>query len=152
MGQKMAYKGFFKPRNREKYKGDPTKIIYRSGWELKLMQYLDHHSDVVEWQSEGVAIPYRSVIDNRMHRYFPDFIVKFRDAQGKEKTVMIEVKPHGQTQPPKPVKNKKTKKYINEVITYGVNLSKWQAAEKYCKDRNWEFTLMTEEHEPSWKM
>ncbi|NDB85179.1 MAG: head completion protein, partial [Alphaproteobacteria bacterium] len=30
----MAYKGKFNPKNPNKYKGDPTNIIYRSRWEL----------------------------------------------------------------------------------------------------------------------
>ena len=37
----MAYKGYFKPINSFKYLGNPTNIIYRSLWEMKLMAYLD---------------------------------------------------------------------------------------------------------------
>ena len=68
-------KGYFKPQNPQKYKGDPTNIVYRSGWELKLMLYLDKHEEVISWASEEVIIPYRSPIDNRIHRYYPDCIV-----------------------------------------------------------------------------
>jgi hypothetical protein len=70
------YQGRFKPKNPKKYMGDPTNIIYRSGWEFKLMRYLDVHPDVIEWGSEELIVPYRSPIDGRMHRYFPDFLVK----------------------------------------------------------------------------
>ena len=63
-----TYKGFFKPKNPQKYRGDPTNIIYRSGWELKLMLYLDEHKDVVNWGSEELIIPYRSPIDGKVHR------------------------------------------------------------------------------------
>lgn len=137
------YKGFFKPKNPEKYKGDPTNIVYRSSWELKLMSWLDSHPDVLQWGSEELAIPYVSPIDNRIHRYFPDFFVKKRGAGGEIETLLIEVKPHNQTRPPS-VQTKKTKKYINEVYTWGINSSKWKAANEFCKDRMWKFVIMTE--------
>ena len=70
------YQGRFKPDNPQKYKGDASNIIYRSGWELKLMRYLDKHPHVTRWNSEEIIIPYRSPIDGKMHRYFPDFYVE----------------------------------------------------------------------------
>lgn len=139
-----SYKGFFRPRNPKKYKGDPTNIIYRSGWEAKFMSYLDNHPDVLEWSSEEVAIPYLSPIDGKYHRYFPDFIVKRKDVHGKIETIMVEIKPKKQTVPPTR-KSRITKKYIMEVQTWGINSSKWEAAEKYCKSRNWKFMKLTED-------
>ena len=136
-------KGFFKPQNPAKYKGNPTSIVYRSSWELKFMSYLDKHDDVLLWESEEMFIPYRSPVDNRIHRYFPDFIVKKRDKDGLVKTVMIEVKPESQTRPPKKPA-KMTKRYINEVYTWGVNEAKWKAANEYCLDRGWSFHVFTE--------
>tara|TARA_R100000081_G_scaffold91914_1_gene71555 strand:+ start:1281 stop:1724 length:444 start_codon:yes stop_codon:yes gene_type:complete len=142
----MSYKGKYRPKHPNKYNGDPTNIIYRSSWELKLMVYLDEHKDIVQWSSEEFCVPYRSPIDGRMHRYFPDFWIK-RRAGG---CVLIEVKPHKQTMPPD-IKNKnKTKsgrisrRYLNEVKTWGINEAKWKAAEEYCKDRGWKFKIMTE--------
>ena len=139
----MSYQGIFRPRNPQKYKGNPSNIIYRSLWELKLMRYLDDHPDVLGWGSEEIVIPYRSPIDGKLHRYFPDFIVKKRNKDGTTSTVIIEVKPRAQTIEPK-VQKKATKRYINEVMTWGVNQAKWKAAENFCKDRNWRFQLMTE--------
>ena len=103
----MAYKGRFVPKAPEKYKGDPTRIIYRSLWELKLMKYLDSHNDVLYWASEEFSIPYRSPIDGRMHRYFMDVKVKFKNG----KTILVEIKPESQTQPPKQPKRKSQKTY-----------------------------------------
>jgi hypothetical protein len=136
-------KGFFKPQNPAKYKGDPTGIVYRSSWELKFMSYLDKHDDVIVWQSEELFIPYRSPVDNKIHRYFPDFVVKKRDKDGTVKTVMIEVKPEAQTKPPKKP-SKVSKRYINEVYTWGVNEAKWKAANEFCMDRGWSFHVFTE--------
>ena len=142
----MAYKGIFRPKNPKKYKGDPSNIVYRSRWELLLMTRLDAHPDVLEWSSEEMCIPYRSPIDNRIHRYFPDFIVKKKNASdGKIETVMIEVKPKAQTKPPA-VQQKPTRRYINEVHTWGINSAKWKAAEEYCKDRGWKFQIFHEDH------
>lgn len=139
----MSNKGFFSPKNPQKYKGNPTNIVYRSGWELKLMIYLDDHPDVIEWASEEFAIPYISPIDGRKHRYFPDFWVKKRNRDGVIEVVVIEVKPKSQSVPPKK-QTKKTKKYINEVVTWGINQAKWDAAEKFCRSRQWKFVKMTE--------
>lgn len=138
----MSYKGIFRPTNPSKYKGDPNNVIYRSSWELKLMIYLDRHPEVVQWSSEEIVIPYRSPIDGRLHRYFPDFYVK-KQVNGKVETLLIEVKPKVQTKPPA-VQKKRTKKYINEVMTWGVNEAKWKAAKNFCEDRDWKFVLMTE--------
>lgn len=139
----MSYKGYFKPRNPSKYSGDPTNIIYRSSWEAKLMKYLDDHPDVIKWSSEEICIPYRSPIDNKIHRYFPDFLVKKRNTSGIIETLMIEVKPKSQTKPPK-IQKKATKRYVNEVYTWGINSAKWKAANEFCESRKWKFIIMTE--------
>lgn len=138
-----SYQGYFKPKNPQKYKGDPTNIVYRSSWELKLMTYLDLHKDIVTWGSEELFIPYRSPIDNKIHRYFPDFIVTKINKEGKKETALIEVKPAAQTKPPKK-QEKVTRKYITEVTTWGINEAKWKAANEYCKDRGWSFHIFSE--------
>jgi hypothetical protein len=139
----MAYSGRFSPKNPKKYRGDPTNIIFRSLWELRVMKYLDENVNIIEWCSEEIAIPYISPVDNRRHRYFPDFIVRVRSSDGNIKTLMLEVKPKQQTQEPK-VQKKKTRKYLTEVMTWGVNQAKWAAAREYCLDKGWSFMLITE--------
>jgi len=139
----MSYKGYFKPKNPSKYLGDPTGIIYRSLWELKFMQYLDTHPNIVNWASEEFCIPYISPIDNKIHRYFPDFYVKKMTKEGNLETMVVEIKPKSQSVAPEP-KNTRTRKYIREVMTWGVNSAKWKAAEEYCKDRKWKFVVLTE--------
>jgi hypothetical protein len=139
----MSYKGLFKPTNPAKYRGDPTRIVYRSSWELKFMNYLDSHKDVIQWSSEELFVPYRSPIDNKFHRYFPDFIVRKKNLNGLVETVMVEVKPFKETQPPKK-QNKPSKKYLKEVYTWGINNAKWEAAREFCNERKWKFIIMTE--------
>ena len=133
-------KGYYKPKNPQKYKGDPTNIIYRSWWECLYMMRLDSDPEVIWWQSEETIIPYRSPIDQKIHRYFVDFTVKY-----KSKTELIEIKPFKQTQPPVITEGKKkSRKYLNEVMTWGVNSAKWKAAQEYCKDRGYIFKILTE--------
>jgi len=140
----MSYKGYFKPKNPGKYRGNPTNIIYRSLWELKLMMYLDSHKDVLEWASEEMCIPYRSPVDGKIHRYFPDFYVKKTDKTGTQQ-ILIEVKPLLQTKPPVLQEGAKSnRRFINELKTYGINTSKWKAAQEFCKSRGWKFMVMTE--------
>lgn len=140
----MSYKGVFKPKFSNKYLGDSTNIIYRSLWELKLMMYLDRHPDIINWASEEISIPYVSPVDRRKHRYFVDFYVK-RKVNGKIKESLIEIKPMIQTKPPKIDRTKKvTARLINEVKTWSVNQAKWSAAREFCKDRGWDFLIMTE--------
>lgn len=138
------YKGKFTPKNPKKYMGDPTNIIYRSLWELKFFKYLDETEHVIAWSSEEMYIPYISPVDNRMHRYFPDVVMKAKQKDNTIKTFIIEIKPKAQTKEPE-VQKRKTKKYITEVVTWGVNQAKWKAAEEYCADRKWVFKIITED-------
>jgi hypothetical protein len=135
-------KGFFKPKNPNKYNGDSTNIIYRSSWELKVMKWLDEHPKVIWWSSEELVIPYRSPVDNRMHRYFPDFIAKMRQKDGLVMTYVIEIKPDSQTK--MPTQKRKTKRYLQEAATYAVNQEKWRAADIFCQEHGWKFLVLTE--------
>lgn len=141
-GFKLAYKGKFRPNHPEKYDGDPTNIVYRSGLELRFMQYLDSNSGVLKWQSEEFFIPYFDPSTSKWRRYFVDFLVVVKQGDGTL-TQLVEIKPDSQTRPPK-VPAKKTRRFINEMLTYGTNQAKWLAAEEYCKDRNWKFKIITD--------
>ena len=109
------------------------------------MNYCDLTESVSEWQSEEFWIPYRSPKDNRVHRYFPDFFIKYRDGNGKRRSVVIEVKPKKETKMPPTNPKKRTKSWAYSVKTWAVNQAKWKAATEYCKDRNYEFKIMTED-------
>jgi hypothetical protein len=132
--------GFYIPRNPEKYRGDPTKIIYRSSWEYRVCARFDISKNVVEWASEEFFIPYYDPSRKRNRRYFPDFWYKTADGQ----IVVVEVKPYKETQPPVPSKRKKPQTMINESTTYATNLAKWDAARAFCEKRGWKFEFVTE--------
>ena len=139
----MSYKGKYRPNNPLKYRGDYRNIIYRSLWELKFMKYCDSNQNILEWGSEEFWLPYRSPLDNKVHRYFPDFYIKVRETTGKINKMIIEVKPKRQCIEPKRPK-KKTRGYIYEVREYARNQAKWKAAKSYCLDRGYEFKILTE--------
>ena len=141
----MSYSGKFKPKNYKKYKGDPTKIFYRSLWERRFMVYCDNNPNILEWGSEEIIIPYKSPLDKKVHRYFPDFFIKYKNSSGKIIREIIEVKPKKHLSPPKEPK-RKTKRYLGEVNTYIINQAKFKAAEEFCKDRKLGFRILTEEH------
>ncbi len=136
------YQGRYKPENPKKYAGNLNEIVYRSGWELQMMIKFDRSESVVLWNSEGLAIPYRSPLDGELHRYFPDFTIQVQDRKGVSKTYLLEIKPHGQTELRTPKRH--TRKFLAEVATYAVNRAKWAAAEVFCKDQGWTFQVITE--------
>jgi hypothetical protein len=145
----MSYKGKFRPKNPNKYKGNPSNIIYRSLLERRFMVYLDNNPSILKWQSEEIIIPYVSPIDNRVHRYFPDFYIKYKTSDARVVEELIEVKPFNQCSPPNPKKKltktgRTSKRYLKEVQTYIVNDAKWNQAMKYCKDRKWKWRILTE--------
>jgi len=108
------------------------------------MRYCDLNENILEWGSEEIALPYRSPIDNKIHRYFPDFYIKVRESTGQIKKYIIEIKPKKQCIEPK-VQKKKTRGYIYEVREYVKNQAKWEAAKEFCADRQWEFKVLTED-------
>jgi hypothetical protein len=139
----MTRKGIFKPKNKSKYKGNPTNIVYRSGWEFNVMMKLDHDPDVVQWSSEEIIIPYVSPLDNKVHRYFPDLWYKKKDGS----QYLIEIKPEYQQVPPTTQLTKKgqmTKRSLKETFEYAKNMKKWEAAKDWCKKRGIKFEIWGE--------
>ena len=141
-GRSIFYRGKFIPKHPEKYAGNVTNIIYRSSWEHKVMRFLDASHNVVNWSSEELIIPYYDPTTKRTRRYFPDFVVKVKRADGSSTTYILEVKPLSQTTLRAP--KRQTRKFLEEAKTYAVNQAKWHAAEEFCKDNGWIFKVITE--------
>jgi hypothetical protein len=139
-----AHTSRYKPRHPEKYRGNPTNIICRSSWERRFCRYCDDTPGILRWSSEEFHIPYRKPTDGHVHRYFPDFYIEVKTADGGVKTFVIEIKPKVQTAPPKP--RRKTQRFLSEVATFAVNKAKWLAAQEFCSTRGWTFLVLTEDH------
>jgi len=136
----MAYRGKFTPKHPEKYVGDVKNIVYRSLWERNTFRWIDTQSSIVHWNSEELVIPYVCETDKKVHRYFMD--LWFQTQEGKN--YIIEIKPKGQTKPPK-TPQRKTRRYVKESLTYVKNQSKWKAASEFALDRGWTFEVWTED-------
>lgn len=135
------------PKNPEKYVGDVNNIVARSSYEIKFLNYCDDHPEILKYSSEELVIPYYSPVDNKMHRYFVDFLIAIRTQSGEIKRYAVEIKPFFQTEPPKnrEVSTKKQKKRLmEETMTFSVNQAKWNAAKEFCRKKGMDFIVLTE--------
>ena len=92
----MVYSGKYQVKNKSKYNGDSTNVIYRSLWEKAVFMWCDKNSNVKNWSSESVIVPYYYDVDKKYHRYFVDMKITFND----NKTLLVEIKPERETVPP----------------------------------------------------
>lgn len=140
--------GYYKIQNVSKYNGDPTKVIFRSSWERKLMIYCDLTSSVLEWSSEPIYIQYISPLDNKPHKYYIDFYVVERDEQGNLHKYLVEVKPIKDYRDRPVLEGKRTlkkeAKYIDAMKVWLVNNAKFKYADAYAKSIGCEFIIVNE--------
>ena len=130
--------GLYQPKNPNKYVGKKTPK-YRSSWEFAFMRFCDNNPSVMQWASESIQIPYRNPLNGRNTIYVPDFFLVYQDKTGKQQGELIEVKPNNQAKLESVGKNKQNQ------AAYIVNRAKWEAAERYCKKRGFEFQILTED-------
>lgn len=120
------------------------------------MTKFDNNPSVLEWSSEEIAIPYRTILDEqyeiqhklaykRYHRYFVDFYVKVKDRSGKVNKYLIEVKPLKETKAPQRADFRTEPSYQKAMRTWTINSAKWAAAREYCADHKMGFLIQTEE-------
>ena len=131
-------KGLYTPRNPEKYLGDPRKIRFLSSWELSFMNFCDTNPNVIAWGSEEFRVKYFNPIKNKVCDYIPDFIVKYKDAQGNVITEVIEIKPLKETA-------LKPKMSAYDKVALVVNHAKWTAAKAMCDAAGIRFRVLTEQ-------
>jgi hypothetical protein len=136
----MAYSGKYKVKNPEKYVGDVNDVVYRSLWELYCFKWCDGNDSIARWGSEVVVIPYIYEGSQRRHRYFVDLYLEHTNG----KRYIIEVKPKKETKKPE-YPGKRTKRYLNESMTFIKNQNKWEAAERYAQNNGMEFQIWTED-------
>lgn len=134
--------GYFTPTHPEKYVGDVNKIRFMSSWELQFDKFLDNNPNVLRWSSEEIAIPYIKPTTGKVHRYYPDYWVEFKNKQGEIVQEIIEVKPKSQTQRSR---SRKAKNKLYEDLTYAVNIAKWQACTAFCNKYGIKFRIVTEQ-------
>lgn len=144
------HQGYYQLINKDKYLGDPTRIVYRSSWELAFCRYLDNNTSIVKWSCETLTIQYRD-LENKSHRYYPDFYYVLKDPNDpmKQEQVIVEIKPLTEVnQPNRPLNetSKALRNYEYAIRTHIKNKLKWSAAIDYCNKRGMKFILVTENH------
>jgi hypothetical protein len=130
-------KGYYTPKNPDKYMGNKTPI-YRSSWEFSVMRTFDTNPAILKWVSEGIKIPYVNPFTGQHTVYVPDFFIVYVDAQGKQHSELIEVKPEKHTFLEKTGKNQ------NNKIQYVLNQAKWAAAQAWASHKGVRFRIINE--------
>jgi hypothetical protein len=130
-------KGRFIPKNPAKYLGNPERIIFRSGWELRLFRWLDSTPAVLQWASEEFSIPYLHPFDGKIHQYYPDALVIYKDKYGNLQKEIVEVKPYKETVlTPRATDRDK--------LALAVNMAKWKFAADFAATQGLKFRVITE--------
>ena len=144
MAKRRKYKqGIYRPRHPEKFQGAGP-CIFRSSYELRFMKWCDTNTNVLEWTSESIIVPYMRPTDGRIHRYFVDNTVKLKSPDGTIHNYLVEIKPYKETLPPVKTPRKRHNTLIKENYRYVINTAKWEAAKKYADKNGYKFIIITE--------
>ena len=128
--------GRFVPKNPAKLIGK-QEVVFRSSWELTVMNFLDSHPSVIQWASESIRIPYTNPLTGKPSQYVPDFMVLYQDKNGKRRAEVVEVKPSKEAI----AENARSKRDKASLI---LNTAKWAAAMAFCKKNGMTFRILTE--------
>lgn len=154
MSFKNIKQGFYKIKNPEKFikpidehmksfNESTYSIQYKSSLELKAFKYADLNSNVQKFSIEPFPIYYISPKDNKQHRYYIDLFLELKSGD----KILVEIKPESQIKPPKAPKvqtNKAIKRYQMALLTYAINIVKWEAAKEFALKNNMQFTILTD--------
>lgn len=134
---RAAFRARYIPKNPQKYAGNPNNIICRSSWELHVCKFFDLSNAVIRWNSEEISIKYISPVDGKVHRYFPDYLVKYKDANGNVQSEIVEVKPLCES-------DARFAKSELHKARLQVNKAKWAAASAFAANNGMKFRVITE--------
>lgn len=129
--------GVYTPKNPQKYIGK-HKPRYRSGWELRVMMFLDENKHIINWASEAISIPYKNPLTGKPSMYIPDFFVVYEDKFHNLKAEIVEVKPKSQAS----LKEAKSRQDQAHAV---VNQVKFANAMAYCKQHGYGFRVISED-------
>lgn len=108
------------------------------------MRFLDTNPSILHWSSEELWVNYVNPVTTdsagrpKISRYFPDFVIMYRDVTGAIKTDIIEIKPMKETMRTPGMSER-------DKMAYAVNKSKWDAADRYAKANGATFKVLTEQ-------
>jgi hypothetical protein len=128
--------GKYTVKNPEKYIGRKTPT-YRSSWEFTFMSFCDNNPAVLNWASEAISIPYFNPVKGRQTIYVPDFLVVYVDANKKQHTEIVEIKPSTET-------TMEGARSYRDKLSVAMNMAKWAAADAWARANNMRFRVVTE--------
>jgi hypothetical protein len=128
--------GKFTVKNPEKYIGRKVPT-YRSSWEFAFMSFCDNNPAVLNWASEAISIPYFNPVKGRQTIYVPDFIVVYVDANQKQHTEIVEIKPSTET-------TMEGARSYRDKLSVAMNMAKWAAVDNWARANNMRFRVVTE--------
>jgi hypothetical protein len=128
--------GKYQVKNPEKYMGKRLPN-YRSSWEYTFMSFCDNNPAVLNWVSEGVKIPYFNPVSGKQTIYVPDFLVVYIDANQRQHTELVEIKPS------KEATMESARSYRDKLMV-AMNMAKWAAADSWARANNMRFRVVTE--------
>lgn len=143
-------KGVFNVSESKKYvASDSGECVYRSSYEWRFMKWCENNPNVKNWTSEPFSVPYLDLSNpNKTRNYWIDFVVWMNDGS----CLWVEVKPFTQVQAANNFgkqyreyeKSQDKLAFANYHKTEAMNYSKWTHAEKYARDKNAKFMVITE--------
>jgi hypothetical protein len=133
---RSAARGIYKVKNPEKYMGKKSPT-YRSSWEFAFMNFCDNNPAVLNWTSESVKIPYYNPVSGKNTIYVPDFLIVYIDANQKQHTEVVEVKPSTET-------TMESARSYRDKLSVAINMAKWAAADAWARANGMRFRVVTE--------
>jgi hypothetical protein len=130
--------GKYIPKYPEKYVGDVQNIEFRSKWEIRFMEFCDANMNILKWGSEEIYIPYVKPTTKKVHRYYPDFFIMYKNSKGQIVKEIIEIKPKKEV-----ALTKKSSLY--DKVAIAINMAKWEAAKQFCTAHGMSFRVLTED-------
>lgn len=150
-------------RNKKEYRQGLFKLLpntkcinesveYRSQLEFEYFHKLERSNNIIKWSSEQIKVPYINPVRTKeegrpiKNNYYVDLYVETKNMG----TLLVEIKPQKEinairdNKVPKRTKNKKESTYRYEMKMYMINRSKWMYANKFAKERGWQFICVSE--------
>ena len=103
------------------------------------MMFLDSNTNIIQWASESIRIPYRNPLTGKASSYVPDFLVLYENKYKKQIAELVEIKPKKQS-----IIESKTANARDRAIV-AVNHAKWAAARAWCSQNGLIFRVINED-------
>lgn len=158
--------GYYAIRNKEKYIGDPSLVIYRSSWEFSFCKWCDYSPSILRWSSEPFQVDYFDKVSKleeckklgldpnnpanwQKKKYNVDFWVEIQKPDETIEKWIIEVKPKCKLIRPTPVKPdaplKDQKRFNRSAKEYMLNEAKFEAMKIWAERNGSKFYIFTED-------